>query len=253
MVTDGLGRQSEAETVDLEAKPVLRLVAFDLDDTLYSEFDFAVSGYKAAVGSLNLCDADSEMAVAAMSEALSAGNNPFDALVAFLSGSHPEMAAPDVKGLVEIYRNHMPDISLTDGVGAALRRLRESGAVLCLVTDGRSVTQRNKIAALGLEEFFEPEDIYISEETGFDKVSPNSFINIMQRHPGMSGYEYIGDNPAKDFIHPNLLGWATACVLGSGRNIHPQPRVPEPHGAMFYVRSVAEGIEAGMPFGYGIM
>ena len=33
---------------------------------------------------------------------------------------------------------------------------------------------------------------------------------------------YIADNPKKDFITPNALGWLTIQVNDSGRNIHPQ-------------------------------
>jgi putative hydrolase of the HAD superfamily len=35
-------------------------------------------------------------------------------------------------------------------------------------------------------------------------------------------YYYIGDNPAKDFVAPNHLGWTTICLLDDGQNIHPQ-------------------------------
>ena len=35
-------------------------------------------------------------------------------------------------------------------------------------------------------------------------------------------YCYIGDNPTKDFIAPNILGWTSYCLLNKGWNIHPQ-------------------------------
>jgi putative hydrolase of the HAD superfamily len=35
---------------------------------------------------------------------------------------------------------------------------------------------------------------------------------MMQRHPGLQ-YIYIADNPAKDFVAPNLLGWKTVQIL----------------------------------------
>jgi len=35
-------------------------------------------------------------------------------------------------------------------------------------------------------------------------------------------YIYIADNPNKDFITPNKLGWTTICLLDRGQNIHKQ-------------------------------
>ena len=56
------------------------VAAFDLDDTLYPEYDFVVSGYR-AVAEL-LPQKDRKCALEAMSQAYAAGENPFDALVA---------------------------------------------------------------------------------------------------------------------------------------------------------------------------
>jgi putative hydrolase of the HAD superfamily len=44
---------------------------------------------------------------------------------------------------------------------------------------------------------------------------------MMASYPSCT-YYYIGDNPAKDFVAPNRLGWNTVCLLDDGRNIHPQ-------------------------------
>jgi len=35
-------------------------------------------------------------------------------------------------------------------------------------------------------------------------------------------FYYIGDNPEKDFIAPNELGWTSICLLDDGKNIHKQ-------------------------------
>ncbi len=35
-------------------------------------------------------------------------------------------------------------------------------------------------------------------------------------------YVYVGDNPKKDFIAPNSLGWLTIGLRDDGRNIHKQ-------------------------------
>ena len=156
------------------------VIAFDLDDTLYKERDFACSAYRETVESIGLRE--------------------------------PEKAA---------YRRHRPSIRLDVETAATLGKLRDAGHRLCLVTDGRSQTQRNKIEALGLAAFFDNRDVVISEETGVDKHSPDNFRRIEDAYPAQR-YVYVGDNPAKDFEQPERLGWTTICLKDDGRNIHPQ-------------------------------
>ena len=45
-------------------------------------------------------------------------------------------------------------------------------------------------------------------------------------------YVYVGDNPRKDFLAPNSLGWFTVGIRSSGRNIHPQELDGAPEGQM---------------------
>jgi putative hydrolase of the HAD superfamily len=89
---------------------------------------------------------------------------------------------------------------------------------LGIITDGRSVTQRNKLTQTGMLYFFD--DILISEEFGSEK--PNN-ANYMYYHKyGEANYFYIGDNLGKDFLAPNALNWTTICLLDNGNNIHKQ-------------------------------
>lgn len=44
----------------------------------------------------------------------------------------------------------------------------------------------------------------------------------MNRYPECRDFTYVGDNPRKDFIAPNALGWLTVCLKDDGRNIHKQ-------------------------------
>ena len=43
-----------------------------------------------------------------------------------------------------------------------------------------------------------------------------------------SEYCYVGDNPKKDFIAPNALGWTTIMLKADERNIHEQVLEPDP-------------------------
>ena len=110
--------------------------------------------------------------------------------------------------VLNIYRNHIPNIHLYDGVIEILRKYRDEGKKIGLITDGRPEGQRNKIHALGLERLVD--DIIITDELGgtqFRKPCDIAF-RIMQNRWRLSASEVVcvGDNPAKDFQPARQLG-----------------------------------------------
>ena len=88
---------------------------------------------------------------------------------------------------------------------------------MAILTDGRSFTQRNKIFALGLQSF----PVFISSEWSETKPSLGRFLEI-QKSFKAEQYIYVGDNPSKDFIAPNELGWLSFGIQDNGRHIHDQ-------------------------------
>lgn len=197
----------------------MKLIAFDLDDTLYKERDYVVSGHNAVCSYL----ADKySLSFQTLAESMSRnGVNPFDSLLERIDGMG---AAIDesIAELVDIYRYHAPKISLPEATEATLELIKDK-CMLALITDGRIITQTNKIVALGLDRFFSADNIFISEQTGHDKLHPYSFEALMSRYGDMDGYVYVGDNPAKDFLWPNRLGWLSVMLNDADKvNIHPQ-------------------------------
>ena len=191
-----------------------KVVAFDLEDTLYQEIDFLKSGYHAVAdylsASLGIGDLYKEMIDAYLAGEKDVFQKIMDNHQLFI----------DKSVLTDVYRYHIPQIYLDSEVRPVLEQLHAQYH-LALITDGRPRTKRNIINALGLSEFFDWSDIYISDEVGHLKTTPYSFEKIMERYPDCQ-YLYVGDNPAKDFLVPNRLGWMTVCVLDNGQNIHPQ-------------------------------
>ncbi|MGM9804542.1 MAG: HAD family hydrolase [Muribaculaceae bacterium] len=194
-----------------------KIIVFDLDDTLYKEKDFVKSGYRAVSQYLEQHH-NITGAYDAMLQAFEAHANPFDALAPLAKGS----TLPPTDTLLEIYRYHKPDITLSRETQLTLDYLAGEDAILCLITDGRSITQRNKIEALGLTQYFDEENISISEEIGAEKTQPLPFKEMMKKHSAASHFYYVGDNTAKDFFWPNRLNWTTICVEDNGVNIHKQ-------------------------------
>ena len=213
-----------------------KLIIFDLDDTLYKEIDYLKSAYRkiaSLVYPVLIADYKVEDTVYHwMMENYQQGRNVFDELLHY--------PLPYEKHeLLRIYREHKPAIALSEETVEILEALKKEGHVLGLITDGRSLTQRNKIEALGLDKYIESSLILISEETGFCKPSLESFQYVMKLYPGVS-YVYVGDNPQKDFYGPNQLGWMTICLKNDGRNIHPQEEVEEAYRAQVSIEKLKE-------------
>ena len=195
----------------------MKIIVFDLDDTLYKEIYYLKSAYREIA--LHAAQGDQQLADKAYGDMLQAykdGGNAFLRLNELLGVETP------VSAYLAMYRTHRPDIHLEEDVVATLDALKTAGCTMALITDGRSVQQRNKIVALGLNRWIADEDIVISEETGSEKPSEANYRRLMELHPDAGRFVYIGDNPKKDFIAPNRLGWTTVCLLDNGENIHLQ-------------------------------
>lgn len=194
-------------------------VVVDLDDTLYFEADFVRSGLRSIARQLSpslgvdLFDP--------MWSLFSTGGDAFGWVVA----SYGEAAGLTVDDLLWRYRTHEPRIELAAGVRRFLDRLAQLGIPLGLITDGRSVTQRNKLRALGIEDRFT--DVVISEEFGSEKPDPRNFLVFEERYPGRR-FHFFGDNTAKDFVVPAQLGWETYCLVDAGQHVHRQDHEAQP-------------------------
>ena len=185
------------------------VICFDIDDTLYKELDYLKSAYKEIAASVGLPEAAGQML-----DWYQAGENAFKKLIETYN------LTVGIADLLKIYREHYPDIHLDEGVKEFLVGLKKDGAKLGLISDGRSLAQRNKIKALGLEGFFDIE--IISEEFGSEKPCLKNYQTVMEKFPERKVFVYVGDNTAKDFVAPNQLGWRTVCLAQDKRNIHRQ-------------------------------
>lgn len=191
--------------------PVLSdVVVFDLDDTLYKEVDFVRSGFSAIASYVG-----KDGIAVELFERWKRGQN---ALQWLIDVTDIECEIPD---LLHVYRTHLPSIKLESSVEDMLDKLKQEGKVLGMITDGRSITQRHKIEALGLYRWITDDNLVISEEFGSEKPDMANYEYFMSRYP-VANYFYVGDNTAKDFVSPNILGWHTICIKDDGRNIHSQ-------------------------------
>jgi len=182
---------------------------FDLDDTLYPEIEYLKSAYYAICN--ELVPQNAQTVFDEMLAIYFSGGNAFE----FLIEKFPTMKLTPEK-LLYLYRNHYPKITLREGVLEMLLEIKSRKGNIGIITDGREVTQTNKINALGLGKFIDR--LVISEKFGASKPVSALYESFMEpdykRH-----FYYIGDNISKDFISPKKLGWTCIGILDR-ENIH---------------------------------
>lgn len=191
----------------------IRHWVFDLDDTLYPERDYVRSALLYVGERVEQLFREKQFADHLLELWQEGTADPIS--LAWSQRALPEVARVP---MVTAMRAHAPAISLSDGAQAVLARLRAQRRSYAIVTDGRSVTQRAKLFALGC---VDAHCLSISEEVGLTKLQSARFIAVSAAFsPGLLCY--VGDNPAKDFWMPKQLGWSTIMLDHQGRGVHTQ-------------------------------
>ena len=191
-----------------------------MDDTLYKEHAYRDSGYRTVARHFAAC----------------CGVSPHELYL--LMTREPSQAFEHVEELAAergvkisvadqlcVYRSHFPDITLDDDAADILSFFRQRGIPMGVITDGRAWGQMNKIEALRLDRYFDKGTVMATVLLGTDKHSDKPFkvMEEILRKKGVTSFVYVGDNLAKDFIHPNQMGWATVMLRDTGGvNIRPQ-------------------------------
>lgn len=200
----------------MDSRWPVHTVVFDLDDTLYAEKGFVLSGFAAVDAWLRTNHGATGFETEAR-KLFAAGHRGriFDeALELVRTRATPQLIA----AMIEIYRNHRPVLRLFPDADQGLGWAASAGLKLALITDGFGSVQRRKIAALDLDT--RVPCCVVTDELGgrdFWKPHPAAFLRVMETHPGpRSGYVYVADNPHKDFIAPRELGWRSVRIRRAG-------------------------------------
>ena len=183
----------------------LKAVVFDLDDTLYPEREFVLSGLhvvtKWAEKSLGIKYDDGFIMLKSLFETGIRG----DIFNQWLE-HYDLMDKVLVKEMVHIYRKHFPQIKPFSEVTDLLSRLKNDYK-LGLLSDGYLEVQQNKLYALGLATFFD--SIVFSDEIGIKYWKPHKrpFFEILKKLEVEPEHSvYIADNPTKDFCGARKAG-----------------------------------------------
>ncbi len=215
-------------------------VVFDLDDTLYDEVDYCRSGFASVARFLSsLPETQTARRIYdCLWKQFTVGNRTrtFNAALEELGVTYDDNL---IQELINVYRNHVPQITLPDDSKEVLRQL--SGKyTLALLTDGFLPAQKLKVQALGIEKYFKC--IIYTEELGRDcwKPSPAGFEKMMRiLNIKQQAIAYVADNEEKDFIAPNNLGFLTIQIIRPAR-IHTSPSRQGGAAAQLVIHKISE-------------
>jgi len=170
------------------------VIVFDLDDTLYDEVQFVKSGFKEISKYLN-----NDKYYDFMFDAFEkdGSGKVFNDLIDKFNLDIP------LQKLIEIYRFHQPNIILPEESLELLKFSQSHNTAL--ISDGYYLMQENKFKALELNNYIEYPIFTDFYHTKKPELKP--FQMVMEKFKEESSFVYISDNPKKDFIAPNTLGW----------------------------------------------
>jgi putative hydrolase of the HAD superfamily len=191
---------------------------FDIDDTLYLESDYVMSGFmavgrwiKAAHGIHNFAEA----AIARFERG--ARGTTFNLALADIG---VEAHAWLVAQMVREYRTHAPEIALPDDARSFITRLVGTMPI-AIISDGPLDSQSRKVTALGLNAITNV--VLLTDRWGpqFSKPHERAFCEVESAlNLRNEQLIYFADNPAKDFHCPHARGWQTVRIRRPGGQHH---------------------------------
>lgn len=183
----------------------IRIIGFDLDGTIYDEFDFIKQAYKSVslvISSeygIDEEDVFRDLCIEWLRYGSSA--NIFQNVISkYTDNVRIEL----IKECVKRYRDADIKLELSERARMTFEYLNENAYKLFIVTDGHSELQRKKIESLGLNKWFKKENIAISGDYGVDKQKPSSYMagEIAVLKNNKKGVLYLGDrNVDREFAN----------------------------------------------------
>lgn len=192
---------------------MIKVVLFDLDDTLISENEYVKSGYHhvAKIIRNKYLMNDKEVYKRLYLLYKQSTKNVFNRL---LDQDNIKYTKEDILFLVNEYRNHIPAIHFYDDVIPVLDILKQKKIRIGIISDGYLSTQYNKAKVLNLYNIFNK--VIFTEELGpkYWKPHPKAF-EIMKEYFNVEYQEmiYIGDNPQKDFYIKSIYPIKTVRIM----------------------------------------
>lgn len=189
----------------------LEALVFDLDDTLYLQKDFKISGFQAIATWMECKGYGTRQDILEKLLNILEQFGPsypfmFDRLL-----ERTALPASILPELIRVFTEHQPEIALFPGARDLLLDLRKRFK-LGILTDGRFSVQRAKVHSLNLEPLVDR--ILYSDTLNLVKPAEPLFAWFEDQFQ-LPGHliAYIADNPSKDFNGAKKRWWETIRVL----------------------------------------
>ena len=195
---------------------MVKVVVFDLDDTLISEKEYIRSGYLHIARIIEDRFAMDKKEV--FDELMSLFKvSPLNVFNRLYDKYQIKYSKEMILDLVKEYRGHFPDIQFYDDVLPCLSELKRAGIKVGIITDGYAIAQRKKLKAIQANEYFD--EIIVTDELGRDywKPHPKAFELMKEKfRVNFDEMIYVGDNPEKDFYISKTFPIKTVRIIRDG-------------------------------------
>lgn len=216
-----------------------KIIVFDMDDTLYNEYDFVKSGFRAVSNFLEReyqLNSDETFNWMWQRLLLEGRGAIFDDLLKEYNIYNKHLT----KKCIWVYRSHLPNIVLPNETINVLEQLKEFP--LYLVTDGHKIVQNNKVQALNLNKYMKK--CFITHRYGIKNSKPSPYcFQLIEKKEKVEPKDivYIGDNPTKDFVGIKPFGFRTIRIM-TGQ--HKNKQLSSEYEAELKIHSLIELPEA---------
>ena len=192
---------------------MIKLVIFDLDDTLVPEIEFLKTGYRIVAKRIEeKYGLNAEKSYERLySLFLNGEKNNFNML---LNENDIAYSKEEIQELIHLYRTYPRELPLYHDVTAFIHMLRKNEIAIGIITDGPVEAQKNKLKCIHAYDVFDY--IVLTDELGIEFRKPNAkAFEMIIEQAGVKPEEtmYIGDNPAKDFYIKKNLKIKTVRIL----------------------------------------
>lgn len=189
----------------------IKAVIFDLDDTLYDEFQYVDQAFENTAvylaHRLGMPGRKEEFHRRMLELTEKNGRGKvFDLLCEETGTGIP------ISELVQAYRSTRPVLKLYPDAERLLQSLEGMKVKTGLITDGCGRVQHEKIAALGLDGRLD--SVIVTDDFGLCKPQVEVYEKCLRAlgcAPGEAAY--VGDNPRKDFAGAKTLGMKTFRII----------------------------------------
>tara|TARA_B000000460_G_C21417120_1_gene349169 strand:+ start:166 stop:837 length:672 start_codon:yes stop_codon:yes gene_type:complete len=182
------------------------IIVFDLDEVLYDEKTYVISGFRDVSEFLEKDEAiPKKIIFEYLKRRLKNGR---ERIFNDLLDNFGIYSQKNLEKCISVYRTHTPKIKLYSDAKDCLKRLKNYP--LYIVTDGNKIVQKNKIKALNLENHIKK--TILTSNYGLRNSKPSTFCfqKICDMEKTLpTNLVYIGDDPHKDFVGLKREGFKT--------------------------------------------